>query len=369
MFLRLAPFFLVAHASTRRAHIALVRRSTSECTGTISSLSDVANAVKCKAINIKGFTVSKTFDLALIDGTTVNLLGDIAFGNKSWTGPLFRISGNYINWNGNGHTFNGGGPFYWDGLGSNGGVTKPRPMMKIAMSGVFKNTKVYNSPAHTFSVSSKTAPLKISGITIDNSLGDLPNGNSGGKPAGHNTDGFDISSINLIIENSIVKNQDDCMIVNSGNNVILRNNHCSGGHGISIGGGNTKTVTNVLIQNNVVVDNDQALRIKTAADSSGPTVSNITYTGNTGTGLRRFGVLIDQSYPDTMGTPGSGVVIKDIKFVGATNTLSVVPKATPVAVNCGKGTCTGAWDWTSLKASGGKANVLLNAPNIKGLSY
>ena len=53
--------------------------------------------------------------------------------------------------NGNGHQFNGGGPFYWvrrkvvffsclirliyytqDGLGSGGGTQKPRPMMKCA---------------------------------------------------------------------------------------------------------------------------------------------------------------------------------------------------------------------------------------------
>ena len=53
--------------------------------------------------------------------------------------------------NGNGHQFDGGGPFYWvrkvffflpdslnliyytqDGLGSGGGTQKPRPMMKCA---------------------------------------------------------------------------------------------------------------------------------------------------------------------------------------------------------------------------------------------
>ena len=39
---------------------------------------------------------------------------------------------------------------------------------------------------------------------------------------------------------------------------------------------------------------DQALRIKTDASASGSTVTNITYSGNTGTGLRQFGVLIDQ---------------------------------------------------------------------------
>jgi galacturan 1,4-alpha-galacturonidase len=45
---------------------------------------------------------------------------------------------------------------------------------------------------------------------------------------------------------------------------------------------------------------DQALRIKTMSSASGSTVSNITYSGNVGTGLRRFGVLIDQSYPSTL---------------------------------------------------------------------
>lgn len=39
---------------------------------------------------------------------------------------------------------------------------------------------------------------------------------------------------------------------------------------------------------------DQALRIKTKADATDSTVSGITYTGNTATGMREFGVLIDQ---------------------------------------------------------------------------
>ena len=39
---------------------------------------------------------------------------------------------------------------------------------------------------------------------------------------------------------------------------------------------------------------DQALRIKTKSSATDATVSNITYSGNTGTGMRKFGVLIDQ---------------------------------------------------------------------------
>ena len=41
---------------------------------------------------------------------------------------------------------------------------------------------------------------------------------------------------------------------------------------------------------------DQALRIKTKADAKSSTVTNITYSGNTGTVLRQFGVLIDQVF-------------------------------------------------------------------------
>lgn len=37
------------------------------------------------------------------------------------------------------------------------------------------------------------------------------------------------------------------------------------------------------------------------------TVSGITYTGNTVTGCKKYGVIIDQSYPSTLGTPGTGV--------------------------------------------------------------
>jgi galacturan 1,4-alpha-galacturonidase len=68
------------------------------CTGTISSLNEVSNAQKCTTININGFTVpaGKTFALSLLDGTTVNLKGDIKFGVANWKGPLFQITGKNV---------------------------------------------------------------------------------------------------------------------------------------------------------------------------------------------------------------------------------------------------------------------------------
>ncbi|THH28858.1 hypothetical protein EUX98_g5324 [Antrodiella citrinella] len=342
------------------AAIALAASTPSDCTGSISSLDDISDAVKCATVNINTFTVpaGKTFDLSLGTGTTVNLVGDVSFGNETWEGPLFQISGSGITFNGNGHTFDGGGPFYWDGQGGNGGVTKPAPMMKIKISGTWTNVKVLNSPERVYSVSNPEA-LTMSQLIIDNSLGDRPNSQSDGQPAGHNTDGFDVSTTNLLIEDSTIMNQDDCLAINKGSNITFQRNTCSGGHGISVGSiSSDVTVSDITITDNTIINNDQALRIKTDASSTGSSVSGITYSGNTATGMRQFGVLIDQSYPNTLGTPGNGVQLSNVSFVGSENTIAVNSDAQQVAVNCGIDSCTGIWDWSALTVTGGTPGII-----------
>jgi polygalacturonase len=339
------------------------------CSATISSLADVAAAVKCTSITLNGFTVpaGQGLTLSLASGTTVTMAGDINFGNKSWAGPLFTVSGTGVTFNGNGHTFNGGGPFYWDGLGINGGTTKPDPMMKVKISGTFENVKVVNSPGRVFSIGN-SAPLLLTGLTIDNSQGDAPNSMSNGLAAGHNTDGFDVSANDVTIQNSVIHNQDDCLALNKGTNIVFKGNSCTGGHGISIGSIDSDvTVSGVVISGNTITNNDQALRIKMKSSASGSTVSNVTYSGNTATGIRQFGVIIDQSYPSTLGTPGTGVILSGVNFVAPASTITVNSGADKVAVNCGKGACTGTWNWSNLKVNGGVAGPITNAV-ISGFS-
>ncbi|KAJ7247479.1 polygalacturonase [Mycena rebaudengoi] len=350
--------------------IALLSFAARACTGTISSLSDVAAAVACMTINVNSFTVpaGQTFALSLLAGTTVNILGDITFGEKRWAGPLFSISGSNITFNGNSHTFDGNGQFYWDGKGSSSDAAqKPRPMMKVKTSGTFSNLNILNSPAQAFSIDN-AAPLTIAGVTIDDSLGDQANSMSGGSPAGANTDGFDVGNqAPLTITGCTVKNQDDCIAINSGTNVVFKDNHCSGGHGISIGSIDTgDVVSNITISNNIITSGANGLRIKTIATATSASVSNVTYSGNTVSGVTKFGLLIDQSYPATLGTPGNGVMMSGINFVGA-NTFSIAAGVTPVAVNCGTGSCQGTWNWAGLKVSGGAANKI-NYAEITGFS-
>ncbi|KAF7798178.1 hypothetical protein EIP86_009395 [Pleurotus ostreatoroseus] len=204
-------------------------------------------------------------------------------------------------------------------------------------------------------------------VTI--ALGDQPNSKSGSKAAGHNTDGFDCSTTDLVIEDSTIHNQDDCLAINKGSNIVFQRNTCIGGHGISIGSVQSgSTVSGITITGNTITDNDQALRIKTVKSATSGSVSNVTYSGNTASGIRKFGVLIDQSYPDTLGTPGNGIKISGINFVGAENKISVSSGAKRVAVNCGKGSCTGTWNWANLSVSGGSAGSIVNFSGIENFS-
>ncbi|KAG6861908.1 hypothetical protein C0995_009858 [Termitomyces sp. Mi166 len=340
-------------------------RVANACTGTINSLADVSAAVACKTVNINSFTVpgGQALTLDLMDGSTVNLTGPPLPVSLMSPLPADMDSKRSVVVNGNGHIFDGGGPFYWDGLGGGGGIKKPDPMMKIRISGTFSNLKVVNSPQRTYSVSNPDT-LVMSGLTIDNSQGDLPNAQSDGRPAGTTAQ---VRNHRLMSANRTSK--DDCLAINKGSNIIFRGNTCTGGHGISIGSiSSDATVTGITISGNTVINNDQALRIKTDATATGSSVSNITYSGNTATGCRQFGILIDQSYPDTLGTPGNGVKISAINFVAPTTNLAVNSDADRVAVNCGVGTCTGTWNWANLKVTGGSAGPITNFNGIAGFS-
>lgn len=49
-----------------------------------------------------------------------------------------------------------------------------------------------------------------------------------------NTDGFDVgATTGLRVENSVIINQDDCVAINSGSDMVFENLHCNGSHGFS----------------------------------------------------------------------------------------------------------------------------------------
>lgn len=104
----------------------------------------------------------------------------------------------------------GQGALWWDGEGSNGGKTKPtffyaHDMISSTITGI----SILNSPVQVFSIDG-SEDLALNDITIDDSAGDA-------NALGHNTDAFDVGdSTGITISGANVKNQDDCLAINSG---------------------------------------------------------------------------------------------------------------------------------------------------------
>jgi polygalacturonase len=220
------------------------------------------------------------------------------------------------------------------------------------------NLNVKNTPVQGFSINGAT-DLTLDHITIDNSAGDVTNG-------GHNTDAFDVgSSTGVTISNANVKNQDDCLAVNSGTDITFTGGTCSGGHGISIGsvgGRSDNVVKNVKILSSSVSNSDNGVRIKTVSGATG-SVSGVTYKDIKLSNIAKYGIVIEQDYENgsPTGTPTNGVPITGLTIQGVTGT--VASKGVEVYILCAKGACSN-WTWSGNSITGGtKSSKCLNVPS------
>ncbi|RMY78677.1 hypothetical protein D0864_09232 [Hortaea werneckii] len=335
-------------------------QANSGCTFTEADAAASGKA-DCKNIVLKDIAVpaGTTLDMTdLNDGTTVTFEGTTTFGYEEWKGPLISFSGTNITIQGaDGHLINMGGDQWWDGKGSNGGLLRP---FVDRITGL----KIKNTPIQCFSING-AENLHVVDITIDNSevsvhgnfstdsadkvKGDVENG-------GHNTDAFDVgSSTGVYISGANVKNQDDCLAINSGTDISFTGATCSGGHGISIGsvgGRDDNTVKNVFISDSTITDSDNGVRIKTVYDATG-SVKNVTYSSITLSGINKYGIVIEQDYENgsPTGTPTDGVPITDLTLSDITG--SVGDDAAPYYILCAA--CS---DWTvsGVELMGGTAS-------------
>ncbi|KAJ6030466.1 hypothetical protein N7460_010732 [Penicillium canescens] len=302
----------------------LVERSSSSCTFT-SAASAKAGKKSCSTIVLDNIEVpaGETLDLSKL---------------KEGTKVIFK-----------GHVINGNGAKWWDSKGTNGGKTKPKFFYAHGLDdSTITGLNVKNTAVQAFSVQADN--LVLDQITIDNSDGD-DNG-------GHNTDAFDVGeSTYITISNANIKNQDDCLAVNSGENIIFTGGTCSGGHGISIGsvgGRDDNTVKNVTISDSTVTNSDNGVRIKTIYKATGE-VSDVTFSNIELSNIAKYGIVIEQDYENgsPTGTPTTGVPITGLTVEKITGTVK--SSATDVYILCGDGSCSD-WTWSGNTLSGGKTS-------------
>ncbi|KAJ5938600.1 CAZyme family GH28 [Penicillium verhagenii] len=341
----------VTLAAPAPSRVSQMKRATS-CTFT-SAASASASKKSCTTIVLDNIEVpaGETLDLTdLASGTKVIFNGETTFGYEEWDGPLIEISGSNIIVAGtSNHTINGGGERWWDGEGTNGGKTKPKFFYAHDLDdSTITGLNVKNTPVQAFSIESNN--LVLNQITIDDSDGDA-NG-------GHNTDTFDVGESNgVTIRNAVVMNQDDCLAVNSGTNIVFTGGTCSGGHGLSIGsvgGRDDNTVKNVTISDSTVKDSENGIRIKTNSGTTG-SVSGVTFSNIQLSGITDYGIVFEQDYEngDPTGTPTDGVPITDLTVEKITGTVE--SDATEVYILCADGACSD-WTWSGVSITGGSAS-------------
>ena len=329
------------------------------CTFSGSSGASLASKSKsaCATIVLSNVAVpsGKTLDLTdLNSGTTVIFEGTTTFDYKEWAGPLVSVSGTDITVTGAADSvLDGGGAQYWDGQGSNGGKKKPKFFYAHSLTNsVIQDLTIINSPVQVYSIDNANG-LFMSNLVIDDSAGDVGS-------LGHNTDAFDIGdSSDVYITGANVKNQDDCLAINSGTNITFTNGTCSGGHGLSIGsvgGRSNNAVQDITISNSIIMNSQNGIRIKTVYGATG-SVSGVTYAGITLSNITKYGIVIEQDYENgsPTGTPTTGVPITDLTLSSITG--SIASSATGVYVLCGSSGSCSNWNWSGISMTGGKSSA------------
>ncbi|XP_060535274.1 polygalacturonase-like [Cylas formicarius] len=350
-------FSVAAYAS------ALPTNATLDDSCTINTFNDVSSVTSsCTSITLKGITIpaGETLDLSLKSGTTVKITGTIKFDYKTWDGPLMRIKGSKVTVKADsGVQLNGQGEKYWDGQGDKG-KTKPK-FLKIQTTGgsVIQDLYLLNCPRQCVSINDVDSTT-IKGFTIDVSAGDTDD-------LGHNTDGFDISkATNLVIQDSTIKNQDDCVAINYGSNIKISGLKCSGGHGLSLSVGQSKDdsstnqVKNVTFSDCEVKKSRNGIHIKTHTDAAAGYIKDVTYKNIKLSDITHYGINVQEDYKDgsSTGSAKGNIPITKLNMNSITGSMTG-SSGMDVYILCGSGGCSD-WTWSGVSISGNKKSDSCN---------
>lgn len=257
--------------------------------------------------------------------------------------------------------FDANGPQYWDGEGCKGKNIKPMFAMIEVEHSILDGLKVRNTPIHAFLIACSNYST-FKNFKVDDSEGNL-------KAA--NTDGIHIlQSTHLNIQGAEIHNQDDAVVIASGDDVNFTSINCFGG-GASIGSTgrnkNSNEVRNVRFSHVTITDSLYGVLVKTSIGGKG-NVDGITFENIRLKDIKMFGIAVTQGFTgaDITGIPTSEVTITNLVLNDVTG--NVLPKAQNILINCGSPTSCTRFQWSGVSVTGGVDKIKnRNAPPGLGL--
>ncbi|PQE07854.1 Exopolygalacturonase A protein [Rutstroemia sp. NJR-2017a WRK4] len=284
------------------------------------------------------YTVATALDLTFLSSVDFAILGTIqfkddltywqahAFQYKFQTASLFwRFGGKDVNIYGAGTgVIDGLGNTWWKAWASNSSIARPILFGTDGLNGATISGLKMRNPPNWFNLYANSTDILVSDM-------DLSAVSNDSSVAVKNSDGWDTyRSSNVVIQNSVIHNTDDCVSFKpNSTDIIVQNLQCTGSHGISVGSlgqyqGEVDIAENIYIYNISMTNATDGARIKiwpgvapgtTGSTAGGGTgyVRNITYD----TYQNKNNDPLTQCYSTTAAVCAanpSTVVIEDILF-------------------------------------------------------
>jgi len=261
-------------------------------------------------------TLKSRVNLQLDSGATLQMLP-----YAKWSGTTDFMLGNGISdveISGSG-TIDGQGADWWAAFNSSG-ISRPNFIeFKTSNRILIQNVMLQNPPTFHLMLKNNNANITIQGITI-NTPGTSPN-----------TDGMDIGSTNMLIQNCYISDGDDNLeIGGSALAAYITVTNCTfgTGHGVSIGSITSGGVSNLVVANCTFSGTDYGIRLKSDNNSSGSGAGgicqNLSYSNIGMTNITKAPIVI-YSYYSEFGTPTSIT-----PFIACTQTVDPVTSTTVI---------------------------------------
>jgi polygalacturonase len=212
---------------------------------------------------------------------------------------------------------------------------------------LIQNVTLQNPPTFHIYMKSSDTSVTVQGITINTPFDS------------HNTDGFDITSTNVLIQNCSISTGDDDNEVGgsaAATDITVSNCTFGTGHGVSIGSYTQGGVNNLIVSNCSWNGTEYGLKIKTDRDRGG-VMQNLKYCDLTMTNVN-FPIAFYMDY-DTLGSPSKSITVTPAN--AAADTTDSITSTTPYFRNITISNLTAVGN-SGIQGPGNIAGIIYGVP-------